>query len=310
MIPAAPAILVFSFFCACGGGTSTAKDTAPPDTSPPDTGQSAQVPEDLSACFFDDRCPFIPAVSHRGASLQAPENTLAAFQAAADLGSDGIELDVRTTADGVLVVMHDDTVDRTTDGSGAVEDLTLEEIKALTISAAEFQGVEDQQVPTFAEALELARGQLVVDVDVKEASAGDLAAVIEQAGMVDSVFLLTKSYEKGASYREANPDIAIMPNIDELEELDAYLDLDPELVEVDYGDIAISAEPLGQAGVRLFCQSLGFDQVMAELGNIDELFQGMYDDGTQVILTDTTPELVAFLEELNQQLADSGAQWP
>ena len=70
-------------------------------------------------------------VAHRGASGNNPENTLRAFQKALEIGVDEIELDLRSTRDGHLVVMHDATVDRTTDGTGAIGELTLAEIRAL-----------------------------------------------------------------------------------------------------------------------------------------------------------------------------------
>jgi len=70
-------------------------------------------------------------VAHRGASVVAPENTLEAFRIAAEAGAGGLELDVHMTEDGKVVVIHDDTVDRTTDGSGAVRGMTLEEVRGL-----------------------------------------------------------------------------------------------------------------------------------------------------------------------------------
>jgi glycerophosphoryl diester phosphodiesterase len=72
--------------------------------------------------------------AHRGASSHAPENTLAAFQLAQEMGADGIELDVQLTRDGAVVVIHDETVDRTTNGTGAVGDLTLADIAELGTS--------------------------------------------------------------------------------------------------------------------------------------------------------------------------------
>ena len=69
--------------------------------------------------------------AHRGASAYAPENTLEAFRMAMEMGADGVELDVHLSKDGELMVIHDDTVDRTTDGHGHVRDMTLEELKAL-----------------------------------------------------------------------------------------------------------------------------------------------------------------------------------
>src|SRR5689334_18176083 len=93
-----------------------------------------------------DNGPGIWVVAHRGAKNVAPENTIAAFDAAADAGANYVELDVRPTKDGELILMHDATVNRTTGGKGAVRDLTFAEIRALDAG-------NGQKVPTFREAL-------------------------------------------------------------------------------------------------------------------------------------------------------------
>ena len=67
--------------------------------------------------------------AHRGASADAPENTMEAFRLAVDIAADGIELDVHLTKDGEVVVIHDDTIDRTSNGTGKVSDMTLEELR-------------------------------------------------------------------------------------------------------------------------------------------------------------------------------------
>jgi len=89
-------------------------------------------------------------IGHRGGRAYAPENTLAAFRNAIQMGSVWLEFDVQMTRDGVLVVMHDDTVDRTTNGHGAVADLTLDQIRSLDAGQGE-------KVPTFQEVLDLAK---------------------------------------------------------------------------------------------------------------------------------------------------------
>ncbi len=89
-------------------------------------------------------------IAHRGGRAHNPENTPAAFRHAIDLGVDWLEFDVQMTKDDVLVVIHDETVDRTTNGTGRVADLTLEEIRALDAG-------NGQNVPTFAEVLTLAK---------------------------------------------------------------------------------------------------------------------------------------------------------
>ena len=89
------------------------------------------------------------AIAHRGDSAHQPENTLAAFRSAIDIGADWLEMDVQISADGHLVVIHDPTVDRTTNGSGRVADLTLAQLQALDAGNGE-------QIPAFADVLALA----------------------------------------------------------------------------------------------------------------------------------------------------------
>jgi len=93
-------------------------------------------------------------VAHRGASLEKPENTIEAFEAAIDAGADAVEFDVRMTTDGRAVVMHDPDVSRTTDGTGLVSEMTLKEIRPLG-------------VPTLEEALECIAGRAAADIEIK-----------------------------------------------------------------------------------------------------------------------------------------------
>ena len=106
---------------------------------------------------------------HRGACAELPENTLAAFRRALEHGAEGIELDVALSADGVAVVMHDTSVDRTTSGTGDVADLTLEELRALDAGGGE-------PVPTLDEVLALAAGRAEVNIELKAADAAAAVA--------------------------------------------------------------------------------------------------------------------------------------
>lgn len=108
--------------------------------------------------------------AHRGASAEYPENTLPAFARAVELGADGIELDVHLSKDGVAVVIHDETVDRTTNGSGNVADLTVAELQALDAG-------NGAPIPTLAQVLDLVSGKLQVDIEVKAAAAADAVLV-------------------------------------------------------------------------------------------------------------------------------------
>jgi len=92
--------------------------------------------------------------AHRGASVHAPENTLSAFQLGLQQGADAIELDAKLSADGVVVVIHDATVDRTTDGNGAVKKLSLEAIKELDAGSFFDHAFHGERIPTLGEVFE------------------------------------------------------------------------------------------------------------------------------------------------------------
>ncbi|MDQ3006543.1 MAG: hypothetical protein M3R47_14315 [Chloroflexota bacterium] len=119
--------------------------------------------------------PPVLRVAHRGASAQHPENTLLAFRRAIEQGVDFLELDVHLTADDELVVMHDTTLDRTTNGHGNIHDHSLQEIRQLNAGQGE-------KIPLLSEAIQLAReSQIRLFVEVKGATEAEGIAIVEAA---------------------------------------------------------------------------------------------------------------------------------
>lgn len=108
--------------------------------------------------WFASNKPLI--VAHRGASAYAPENTLAAFGLAAELGADGIELDVQFSGDGRLIIIHDSDVARTTNGQGKVSDLTVAELQS-------FDAGQGQKIPTLDELFEMVGPRLLYNIEIK-----------------------------------------------------------------------------------------------------------------------------------------------
>ena len=141
--------------------------------------------------------PFIWA--HRGASCCAPENTLAAFYEAVARGADGIELDIHLSGDGVPVVIHDDTLDRTTDGCGAVGSATLQQLQRLDAGswfAGEFAG---ETIPTLAAVMENFAGRLRLNLEIKELRAG--MAVLNLLSRYPSADIVVSSFDLALLYR-------------------------------------------------------------------------------------------------------------
>jgi len=103
--------------------------------------------------------------AHRGFTASAPENSMAAFKAAVELGAHGIELDVRTCKTGELVVFHDPTLARLTNGRGFIKNKTLKELKEFRIQMP--KGEADEQIPTLEEVIELVEGRALLNVEIK-----------------------------------------------------------------------------------------------------------------------------------------------
>lgn len=123
--------------------------------------------------------------AHRGASGYAPENTLVSFQKAADMQADGIELDVQRTKDGKLVIMHDETVDRVSDGKGWLKDYTYEELEKLNVNL-NFPAYGVVRVPTLEEVYRLVlKTEMTVNVELK-------TGVLFYEGIEEEVLELTK----------------------------------------------------------------------------------------------------------------------
>ncbi len=153
-------------------------------------------------------------IAHRGASELYPENTLAAFRAAIEAGADSIELDVILSEDGTVVVIHDDSVDRTTDGSGEVADLTLAELKALDAGSWFGPDHAGERIPTLQEAMDLAKNRIRLDIELKGTSLtptpleGAVAELIETNQMEGQVVVSSFNPFALFYFRRANSKIS------------------------------------------------------------------------------------------------------
>jgi glycerophosphoryl diester phosphodiesterase len=112
-----------------------------------------------------------PAIfAHRGSSAYAPENTLAAFNLAVQQHADGIELDVKLTADDQVVVMHDDSVDRTTNSRGQIKSLSLQELKRLDAGSNFNPAFQSERIPTLVEVFETVGQKIIINIELKNYS--------------------------------------------------------------------------------------------------------------------------------------------
>jgi len=123
-------------------------------------------------------------IAHRGAHHGIPENTLAAYRKAIDLGCDFVEVDLRMTKDGEIVSVHNGTVDAyTKDAKGPVKDFTLAQLKALDIGSRVDPKWKDERIPTFREILEVCRGKIGIYVDMKQVDLDPAIKLVQEFEM-------------------------------------------------------------------------------------------------------------------------------
>ena len=141
-------------------------------------------------------------IGHRGARAYEPENTLRSFERAIELGANAVELDVRKTKDKKIVVIHDAKVDKTTDGSGSVNELTLEEIK-------QFVTEKGEKIPTLEEALEFLGKRVKVLIELKETGIEEqVLGLVHEKGLVESVIVVSFLEEALRRVRELDDLVA------------------------------------------------------------------------------------------------------
>jgi len=161
---------------------------------------------------FYDASARTRVIAHRGFSGVAPENTIAAVRAAIKIQADMVEIDVTLTADGHIVVIHDETLDRTTDGSGKVSDFTLAELQQLDAGAWFAPRFAGERIPTLDALLEEIEGRILLNVEIKSEAVDrgivtKVASAIQRHGMIDQVVVSSFSPTALQQMHAVTPDI-------------------------------------------------------------------------------------------------------
>jgi glycerophosphoryl diester phosphodiesterase len=173
----------------------------------------------------------IIVIAHRGDHTIAPENSILAIQNAIIDGADYVELDIRTTEDGKLVLMHDATVDRMTNGKGKIKELLFDSIRNLKLFNKTTTNSDTLQVPTFEEALHVCKNKINIYLDFKDADVQKVLSAIKAAGMENQVVVYINAPNQYADWRKWMPTMPLILSLNkkvkDSNEMGAYLKNNP-----------------------------------------------------------------------------------
>lgn len=267
---------------------------------------------DLRAKLLSKDRNYVFVAAHRGDWRNAPENSLQAIDFGIKKGVDIIEIDAKMTADSQIIVMHDKTLDRTTNGKGKVEEMTLAQIKKLRLR----QGngvVTIHEVPTLEEAMLMAKGRALVNIDQGEKYLKEIYPILVKTGTVDQVVL-----KGGSSYDKLTEKfgdlinkfiympIVVLDKGDAQQKIEVFLkELKPCAIEYcfkqdNYPLIDELAKYDQKYGARVWINSLwpslcGPHDDEAALTNADAAYGWMLKKGATMIQTDRLEYLIAYL---------------
>lgn len=173
-------------------------------------------------------------VAHRCGAGEAPENTLAAARHCLEQDVAWIEVDVRTTRDGVLVALHDERLDRTTDCEGPVRHWTAAELASCDAGRFFSEEYAGESLPTLETMLRWAKGRIGVYLDVKDADPDAVVALVRRVGMADQCFFGFEGWKRSARFAAAYPDLALKQSVTTLAEIArAHDELGAKIVEIE-----------------------------------------------------------------------------
>jgi len=176
----------------------------------------------LSNLFAGAQIPVLPegrhhfiVIAHRGDHTEVPENTMASYEYAIGNAVDYVEIDLRTTRDSVLVIMHDETVDRMTNGKGKLSELRYADLRLLRVRDISKDSGKIYQIPSFAEVLKTCKGKINIYLDFKNASVLQTYRLIREYGMEKHVIVYINEPFQYTEWRRLVPDMPLMVSLPE-----------------------------------------------------------------------------------------------
>lgn len=255
---------------------------------------SAQQRVSITASL--ERKDYVQICAHRGYWKDAPENSVKAISLAIEKTIDMIEVDVRVTKDGEMVLMHDATIDRTTNGTGKVSELSYKEL--LLYNLLHEGELTEEKIPLFKDVLSAARGKIYIDIDVKKSDYKKVYDLVKRYGMISQV--LFTAYDVATANKMVSLDkkVVLLPVIYEMQDLKNYLTVVKPLPVAQFNSKAFTDEILGEAsknGVAIF-KNIYINTNITPTSDSYKQVKAFLEKKGNVIQTDYPVELKDFLK--------------
>lgn len=257
----------------------------------------------LSACLLAPTCSDLLSVGHRGTIEEAPENTMAAFRKAYELGADIVEADVKLSKDGIPVVIHDGTVDRTAEAKGEVKSFTLAQLQQLKLKCPEGATCTGKErVPTLEELLRWAKGKIMIDLDMKTDNIEVVVKLVRATGTEDVAFFYLNNSTKLNQFAKVGQGLTMMPRARTEAEAEAMIQKwKPRILHTDPNSDLLTPriqQMLKTQKIRLFLNALGVSDSVAKTR--PDGYEPLLEFGGNVIQTDRLDLLVPYLTKRNK----------
>jgi glycerophosphoryl diester phosphodiesterase len=245
--------------------------------------------------LLDSGSPTVLVAAHRAAHNVYPENSLKAIQESIKLGVDIIEIDVKVSKDGVPFLMHDRTMDRTTTGKGDPEEFTWAQLQEFFIVD---KGKKTKlKIPSLHDALELAYGKILIDLDLKTDKIDEVVKVVNKTNSKEFVFFFDSDYHVLSRVQQSSKDFMIMPRAYSVQQADSAINLfDPPVVHIDFSFYTPQCvEVIRSSYARVWINALGDPDKDIKEGKEKRAIKNLLEHGANIIQTDEPALLLAAL---------------
>ena len=259
--------------------------------------QHKQPIERISEKFHDANSAYVMVAAHRASHKKYVENSISAIKHALEIGVDIIEVDVKVTKDNVVVLNHDGKIDRTTNGTGNPEEYTWKELQEFKLEMPDGT-LTDERLATFEEALNLAKGKAMIDIDIKTSNLKPVVDAIKKTGTANQVFFFDNDYDALKEVLYMLPEALLMPRAYSYEMADSALIIfSPEVIHIDESFYTPELTSLIRSkNARIWINALGEPDDQIRKNKTEEALQNLLKYGANIIQTDEPELLIKHLD--------------